>query len=123
MKILKEKLVKQVNKFIMTKKIKGTSERPRLYIYKSNKHLYAQIIDDINNKIIVSSSTISSELKNIYKSKLYGNCKTAKILGQIIAKKSKEKGLQELIFDRGSNIYHGQIKELANSAREEGMIF
>lgn len=107
----------------MIKKIKGTSERPRLYIFKSNKHLYAQIIDDTNNKIIVSSSTISSDLKNIYKGKLHGNCQTAKMLGQTIAKKSKEKGVKELVFDRGRNVYHGQIKELANAARKEGMIF
>ena len=107
----------------MIKKIKGTSKRPRLYIFKSNKHLYAQIIDDTNNSIIISSSTISNELKNIYKGQLHGNCETAKLLGKTIAKKSKEKGLKELVFDRGRNVYHGQIKVLANAAREEGMIF
>lgn len=107
----------------MIKKIKGTSKRPRLYVFKSNKHLYAQIIDDTNNIIIASSSTISHELRKLYTGKLYANCKTARVIGQTIAKKSKEKGLKKLIFDRGSNIYHGQIKELANGAREEGIIF
>lgn len=106
----------------MTKKnITGTSQRPRLYIFKSNKHLYAQLIDDINNTIIASSSTISKDIKN--QEKFFANCTNAKIIGNNIAVKSKEKGITQIIFDRGNNIYHGQVKALAEAAREAGINF
>nr|QCI05257.1 ribosomal protein L18 [Centroceras clavulatum] len=99
----------------------GTAERPRLYIFKSNKHLYAQLIDDVNNKIITTSSTISPEIKQ--KRSLYRNCKTARIIGEQIAIKSKAKGLETIIFDRGKNLYHGQIKALAEAIRKQGIHF
>jgi len=102
-------------------KIKGTNKRPRLYVFKSNKHLYVQLIDDINNKIIASSSTIAKDINN--DTKIYANCESAKIIGKQIALKSKNKGIEEIIFDRGKNLYHGQIKALADAAREEGMKF
>lgn len=101
------------------KKIKGTEQYPRLYIFKSNKHLYAQIIDDTKNHIIATSSTISPEIKN--NQVIFRNCETAKILGKQIALKSKAKGLHKLVFDRGKNLYHGQIKVLADAIREEGI--
>nr|QCI05363.1 ribosomal protein L18 [Compsothamnion thuyoides] len=101
----------------MKKKIIGTKERPRLYVFKSNKHIYAQLIDDSNNMILASSSTIH---KNINK---FANCTTAKIVGKTIAAEIKKQGLTEIIFDRGFNIYHGKIKALADATREEGIIF
>ena len=80
----------------MIKKIQGTSERPRLYIFKSNKHIYAQLIDDTNNKIITSMSTISKEIKeNITP---FANCKNAEIIGKHIAIKSKEKGITKVVL-------------------------
>nr|QCI05520.1 ribosomal protein L18 [Crouania attenuata] len=106
----------------MRKRIKGNSERPRLYVFKSNKHLYVQVIDDKTKTIITSSSTISKEIKNSANNQLFANCYNAKIIGKDIAQKSKNKGLTHLIFDRGHNIYHGKIKELANAIREEGII-
>lgn len=106
---------------MIKKKIQGTSTKPRLYIFKSNKHIYAQLIDDTHNKIIASSSTISKELTN--NAKIYANCKNAKIIGQQIAEKSKQQGIKEIVFDRGKNLYHGQIKALADAAREEGIKF
>nr|QCI08784.1 ribosomal protein L18 [Sphondylothamnion multifidum] len=101
----------------MKKKIIGTSTRPRLYIFKSNKHIYAQLIDDLNNKILASSSTISKDIKK------FANCETAKIVGKKIANEIKAKGLNQIVFDRGDNIYHGQIKALADSTRKEGINF
>nr|YP_009397077.1 ribosomal protein L18 [Spyridia filamentosa]ARW66263.1 ribosomal protein L18 [Spyridia filamentosa] len=104
----------------MKKKIKGTSIKPRLYVFKSNKHIYAQIIDDINNKVITSSSTISKELKDDISS---CNCNNAVKIGKDIAEKSKKQGISQVVFDRGKNIYHGKVKALADAAREEGIIF
>ena len=93
----------------------------RLYIYKSNKHIYAQIIDNYNNKIITSSSTVSKAIKeNIGPLK---NCKAAKAVGKNIAMKLKQLGIEKIIFDRGKNIYHGQVKALANATRDNGIIF
>lgn len=104
----------------MKKKIKGTPIKPRLYIFKSNKHIYAQIIDDTNHKVITSSSTISKDIRDSISS---CNCKTASKVGKDIAEKSKQQGITQVIFDRGRSIYHGKIKALADAAREEGIIF
>nr|YP_009398741.1 ribosomal protein L18 [Kuetzingia canaliculata]ARW67927.1 ribosomal protein L18 [Kuetzingia canaliculata] len=96
-------------------------KKPRLYIFKSNKHLYAYIIDDNQKKILTSSSTISKEINNT--KKVFRNCMTAQIIGKNIALKLKQKGIYQIIFDRGNNIYHGQIKALADATRKEGIIF
>ena len=104
---------------MIKKKIIGTEKYPRLHIFKSNKHLYAQLIDDQKNHIIATSSTISPEVKN--NQIIFRTCETAKIVGKQIAIKSKAKGLKKLIFDRGKNLYHGQIKAIADAVREEGI--
>nr|QCI08432.1 ribosomal protein L18 [Ptilothamnion sphaericum] len=101
----------------MKKKIIGTSIKPRLYVFKSNKHIYAQVIDDFNKKIIASSSTISQEIK------AYATCQTAAIVGKKIADTIKKKGIRKVVFDRGKNIYHGKVKALADATREEGINF
>nr|YP_009398306.1 ribosomal protein L18 [Thaumatella adunca]ARW67492.1 ribosomal protein L18 [Thaumatella adunca] len=93
----------------------------RLYIFKSNKHIYAHIINDQTNKVVTSSSTISKDIKNEIKS--FKNCTIAEIIGQKIAIKLKKLGIKDIIFDRGQNIYHGQIKALAEATRKEGIIF
>nr|YP_010171016.1 ribosomal protein L18 [Chondria tumulosa]QSD57157.1 ribosomal protein L18 [Chondria tumulosa] len=100
---------------------KRKAQKPKLYVFKSNKHIYAQIIDHNTNKILTSSSTLSREIKN--KTKCLKNCKTATIVGQNIGKKLQKLKIKEIIFDRGKNIYHGQVKALANGARETGIIF
>lgn len=102
-------------------KIKGQADRPRLYIFKSNKHIYAQIIDDYNNKILTSSSTVSKDIKGQIKQ--FANCKAAKIVGKNIAIKLKNLDIKKIVFDRGKNIYHGQVKELADATRHEGINF
>lgn len=105
----------------MTKQMKGTSRRPRLYIFRSNKHIYAQMIDDMNHKIIISSSSISNKLKMQIKSS--SNCESSKIVGTDIAIQAQSQGIEKIVFDRGKKLYHGRIKALAEAAREAGMNF
>jgi large subunit ribosomal protein L18 len=104
------------------KKIQGTSERPRLTVFKTAKHIYAQIIDDSTGRTLVSAATISKELKPKVKG-ISGNIKGAMLVGKSIGKKGKEKGIKEVVFDRSSFPYHGRVKALADAARENGLIF
>jgi large subunit ribosomal protein L18 len=101
------------------KKISGTPERPRLSVYRSEKNMYAQIIDDVNSVTLVSASTLDKEL-NL---KLGGNKETAKLVGELVAKRALEKGISEVVFDRGGYVYHGRIQSLAEAAREAGLKF
>jgi large subunit ribosomal protein L18 len=105
----------------MGKKIKGTLERPRLYIFRSNKHIYAQVIDDINAKILVTISSISPEIKTYIKSS--ATCEASKIVGRSIAEKCISKGIKKIVFDRGGKLYHGRVKALGQSVREAGINF
>lgn len=97
------------------------NKKPRLYIFKSNKHIYANLIDDEKNKIITSSSTLSKEIKN--QTVCFSNCRTAAIVGKNIGLKINDLGIKEIVFDRGTKVYHGQIKALADATRKEGIIF
>jgi len=101
------------------KKISGTPLRPRLNIYRSGNHMYAQIIDDLAGHTLVSASTLdkSSNLTSTH------NKEAAKYVGETIAKKALEKGIEEVVFDRGGYIYHGRVKALAEAAREAGLKF
>ena len=101
----------------MKKIIKGTPDRPRLYVFRSNKHIYGQIIDDTQNKILITKSSLSNETKK------YANCTTSTIIGQLIAKECINKGIKQVVFDRGKKLYHGRIKALAESARKTGIEF
>lgn len=103
------------------KKIYGTSERPRLNVFRSLKHIYAQIIDDSTNMTLVSASTMDKELKG--KLSTGGNIESAKEVGYLIAKRAIEKGIKRVRFDRGGYCYHGRIKALAVAAREAGLEF
>lgn len=97
------------------------NKKPRLYIFKSNKHIYANLIDDHKSKIITSSSTLSKDVRGQIKS--FSNCNTAAVVGKSIGLKIKNLGIKEIIFDRGQKVYHGQIKALADATRKEGIIF
>ena len=101
------------------KKISGTTERPRLNIFRSSKHMYAQIIDDVRGVTLVSASTSEKglELAN------GGNVEAAKQVGALIAQRAKEKGLTAVVFDRSGYLYHGRVKALADAAREAGLEF
>ncbi|WP_018663945.1 50S ribosomal protein L18 [Heyndrickxia acidiproducens] len=100
-------------------RLSGTAERPRLNIYRSNKNIYAQLIDDVNHVTLVSASTLDKDL-NLEST---GNVEAAQKVGELIAKRALEKGLEEVVFDRGGYLYHGRVKALADAARENGLQF
>ena len=99
----------------------GTAERPRLAVFRSNNHMYAQIIDDTVGNTLVSASTLQKEVKAELEKT--NNVDAAAYLGTVIAKKALEKGIDTVVFDRGGFIYHGKIKALADAAREAGLNF
>ena len=99
----------------------GTAERPRLAVFRSNNHMYAQIIDDTVGNTLVSASTLQKEVKAELEKT--NNVDAAAYLGTVIAKKAIEKGIDTVVFDRGGFIYHGKIKALADAAREAGLNF
>jgi large subunit ribosomal protein L18 len=102
-------------------KVAGTPEKPRLNIYRSLNNIYAQIIDDTKGITIVSASTLDKEVKDKLNST--GNKEAAKFVGKLIGKKAVEKGIDQVVFDRGGYVYHGRVKELADGARESGLKF
>ena len=101
--------------------ISGTPEMPRLCVYRSNKNISAQIIDDVNGVTLASASTIDKELKADIA--YGGNKEAAKAVGEAIAKRALAKGIEAVCFDRGGFLYHGRVKELADGAREAGLKF
>lgn len=115
-----KKKIRQKKHLRIRKNIKGTADRPRLAVYRSLKNIYAQVIDDKNGATIVAASTLDPEMKQ----EAYGgNTEAAKKVGQLVASRAKEKGIDTVVFDRGGNIYHGRIKALAEGAREGGLEF
>ena len=122
-------MIKQVNRKEATQKrhrrirakLSGTTEAPRLAVYRSTKHIYAQIIDDVKGVTIVSASSNDKELKT--KLSHGGNIESAKVVGETIAKKALAAGVKDVVFDRGGYIFHGRVKELAEGAREGGLEF
>ena len=100
------------------KKVFGTVERPRLSVFKTEKNIYAQVIDDINGVTLVAASSLDKDF-----SAKGGNKEGAKLVGEVVAKRAIEKGITEVVFDRGGYIYHGRVKELAEAAREAGLQF
>lgn len=103
------------------KKIYGTPDRPRLTVYRSLKHIYAQLIDDLNGKTLISVSTLSESVRKGEKAK--NKIEAAKIVGTQLAKASTEKKIKQVVFDRNGYEYHGRIKALAEAARKEGLKF
>lgn len=102
-------------------RIRGTAERPRLNVFRSLRHIYAQAIADTTGHTLASASTLSPELRGRFKSS--GNAEAAKKVGELIAKKCLEKGIQKVVFDRNGYLYHGRVKALAEAARAGGLIF
>ena len=103
------------------KNLSGTPEKPRLCVYRSNKNISVQIIDDVNGVTLTSASTLDKELKG--QIEYGGNKEAAKKVGEAIAKRALEKGIETVAFDRGGFLYHGRVKELADGAREAGLKF
>jgi len=114
-------LVRRKKHMKLRNRFSGTAARPRLAVFRSNNHMYAQIIDDTVGNTLVSASTleksVSSELDKT------NNVDAAAYLGKVIAEKAKDKGITEVVFDRGGFIYHGKVKALADAAREAGLQF
>ncbi len=103
------------------KKVSGSPDRPRLNVFRSLKHIYSQIIDDYSGKTIISASSIDKELKG--KIKTGSNIEAAKTVGLLVAKRAVDKGIKNVVFDRGGYLYHGRVKALADAAREGGLKF
>ncbi|MFR1517784.1 MAG: 50S ribosomal protein L18 [Clostridia bacterium] len=103
------------------KHISGTPERPRLNVFRSLSHIYAQVIDDTTGNTLVSASTLDQAIKD--KIKFGGNVEAAKEVGKLVAEKALAAGITTVVFDRGGYVYHGRVKELADAAREAGLNF
>ena len=99
-------------------KISGTAERPRLSVFRSENHIYAQIIDDVAGNTLVSASSVEKGFEGNG-----GNCEAAKKVGAAVAERALQKGIEDVVFDRGGYIYHGRVKALAEGAREGGLKF
>lgn len=113
--------VRKKKHYRIRNKISGTPERPRLCVYRSNKHIYAQIIDDVNGKTLVAASTLESPLKD--ELAVCSNKEAAKRVGLLIGEKALAKGIKTVVFDRSGYIYHGRVAALADGAREAGLEF
>ena len=116
-KIEKKEIRNRIHKRIR-RKLQGTAERPRLAVFRSVAHIYAQVIDDTAGSTLVSASTVDKGGKTNG-----GNVAAAKAIGKLVAERAKEKGIQRVVFDRGGYQYHGRIKALADAARTAGLEF
>jgi len=121
-----DKLVKkaqrlQARKFSIRHTLKGTSDRPRLSVYRSSKHIYAQVIDDVQGKTLVAVASTSEGMSE--QSKSGANVAAAKLVGKAIAERAKAAGISKVAFDRNGRRYHGRVKALADAAREGGLQF
>jgi large subunit ribosomal protein L18 len=106
------------------KRISGTTERPRLSVFRSVTHIYAQVIDDMTGQTLVSASTVEPSVKGSFaKNVRGGNIKGAEAIGQVIAERSIEKGIKRVVFDRSGFLYHGRIRAVADAARKAGLEF
>jgi large subunit ribosomal protein L18 len=107
------------------KRIEGTAERPRLAVFRSVQHIYAQVIDDHTGTTVASAGSTEGRLKkSTFSGKVRGgNLAGAQALGQIIAERLKEKGITRVVFDRGGNLYHGRVRAVADAARKAGLEF
>lgn len=113
---------RRVRKHVRVRKtVAGDALRPRLNVFRSSKHIYAQIVDDVNGRTVVAASSLSKELKEQLKTG--ADRAAARAVGKLIAQKAKEKSVVKVVFDRGGYVYHGRVKELAEGAREGGLKF
>jgi large subunit ribosomal protein L18 len=115
------KNLRQKRRFRVRKKVAGTKERPRLNVFRSLKHIYAQIIDDNLGVTLASASSLSPELKDSLAKG--GNQEAASEVGRLVAQKALQKGIKKVVYDRAGYLYHGRVKVLADAAREGGLEF
>jgi len=106
------------------KRIHGTAERPRLAVFRSVAHIYAQVIDDMAGRTVAAASSAEPSLKKVFDTEVRGgNLKGAEAIGRVIAERLKEKGINRVVFDRGGNLYHGRVRAVADAARKAGLEF
>ncbi|MGF1480343.1 MAG: 50S ribosomal protein L18 [Cyanophyceae cyanobacterium] len=120
MKLTRKQLVQRRHRRLR-RKVNGTPERPRLSVFRSQQHIYAQVIDDTAQKTLVSASTLEPELRE--KLPTGATCEASTEVGKLVAQRAIESGIQQVVFDRGGYIYHGRIRSLAEAAREAGLDF
>ncbi len=113
--------IRQRKHIRVRKKVFGTTDRPRLCVYRSLNHIYAQVIDDVQGRTLVAASTLAPELRAGEGSRK--NIEAAHSVGKLIAEKAKAQGITKVVFDRGGNLYHGRVAALADAAREHGLDF
>ncbi|HHX96964.1 MAG TPA: 50S ribosomal protein L18 [Clostridia bacterium] len=115
------KIARQKRRLRVRRKVRGTTQRPRLAVYRSLKNIYAQLIDDTQGVTLVAASTLEEPLRSELEQK--ANQEAAFKVGQLLAEKALEKEIKQVVFDRGGNLYHGRIKALAEGARKAGLEF
>lgn len=121
--IIKNTLERRLKKkFRIRKKIAGTSQCPRLTVYRSLNHIYAQLIDDTTGRTLVAASTLSKELRDQVKA-VHNRTEVAKLVGKLAGQKALEKKIERVVFDRNGYLYHGRVKAVADGAREAGLKF
>jgi large subunit ribosomal protein L18 len=120
MKLTRKESVRRRHRRVR-RKVNGTAERPRLAVFRSNEHIYAQVIDDNQQHTLAAASTLEPDMRSELKSG--ATCEASAAVGKLIAQRSLEKGITQVVFDRGGNLYHGRIKALAEAAREAGLDF
>lgn len=122
MNVSKERrLARKKRQVRVRKKVTGSTERPRLCIFRSSKHIYAQIIEDVSGKTLVTASTVAKGAADSVK--YSGNVEAAKLVGKQIAEKALAQDIKQVVFDRNGFLYHGRVKALADAAREAGLTF
>lgn len=104
------------------RRIQGTAQRPRLAVFRSNNHIYAQVIDDGARNTLAAASTIDKDLRQGLPG-LGANCQASQAVGKLVAERALAKGVRSVVFDRGGNLYHGRVKALADAARDAGLVF
>jgi large subunit ribosomal protein L18 len=114
-------VARKVRQRRVRRKVRGTSERPRLSVYRSNKHIYAQIIDDMANRVLTTASSMSKDFRAT--GQHGGNVAGATLVGEMVAEKALQQGIQCVVFDRNGFLYHGRVKAVAMGAREKGLEF
>jgi large subunit ribosomal protein L18 len=120
-KMIDRDAIRRRIRYRIRKKVTGTADRPRLAVFRSDKHIYAQAIDDGTGRTVAHASTLDADLKGTVKRG--GNVDAAKAVGGVIAARLKDKGIANVVFDRGGYLYHGRIKALGDAAREAGLKF
>lgn len=120
MKLTRKQLLKRRHRRVR-RNMTGSADRPRLAVFRSNQHIYVQVIDDNLQHTLAAASTLDPELRSQLSSR--ATCEASAAVGKLIAQRAIEKGISKVVFDRGGNLYHGRVKSLAEAAREAGLDF